>query len=80
MALSEDLNLAVADIVVDCCDEQLGQKWTIEFNSGETFFLGRTALCTNYRTMTPLVYFTSDSRIDYDRLVFLCLPGGMSFY
>lgn len=33
-ALSEDLNLSAAAVEVDCCDQQLGRKWTIEFYSG----------------------------------------------
>lgn len=34
-ALSEDLNLIVLSIKEDCCDVQMGRKWTIEFGSGE---------------------------------------------
>lgn len=36
-ALSEDLNLTAANVDVDCCDAQLGRKWTITFEDGEDF-------------------------------------------
>ncbi|CAM9763265.1 unnamed protein product [Pylaiella littoralis] len=32
-ALSQDLNLTTASVSVDCCDEQGGRKWTMEFYS-----------------------------------------------
>lgn len=33
--LSEDLNLTTSSVEVECCDEQLGRKWTLTFEDGE---------------------------------------------
>lgn len=32
--LSQDLSLSTASVSVDCCDNQGGRKWIIEFDSG----------------------------------------------
>lgn len=33
-ALSQDLNLTTASVSVECCDEQGGRRWIMEFYSG----------------------------------------------
>ena len=52
-ALSEDLNLTVLSVKEDCCDEQMGRKWTIEFGSGDEYVVlcKKTALCHRVRLL-----------------------------